>query len=54
MTNKEKYIEIFGHEPSVNFCINDDMKCDDCQYRFDDPRSCAKKWWNMTYMEPKH
>lgn len=51
MTNKEKYQQIFGHEPDIYSCINNDMVCYKCPYDTYG-NGCSSKWWNMPYKPP--
>ena len=47
MTNKEKFIEVFGFEPFENSCIIPRSKCNG------NPAECSEcpydRWWDSNY-----
>lgn len=32
VTNSDKFKEVFGFEPTPIYCVNNNVKCEDCEY----------------------
>jgi hypothetical protein len=54
MTNKEKFIEVFGLEPNEHFCpLSEEISCGSCPYNENGCDEDHKdRFFSMEYKEP--
>lgn len=53
-TNADKFKEVFGFEPTPIYCVNNNVKCEDCEYfDYNDGLCDATRFWDAEYMPPK-
>lgn len=53
-TNSGKFEEVFGFEPTPIYCVNNNVKCEDCEYfDYNDGLCDASRFWDAEYMPPK-
>ena len=52
MTNRKKFIEVFGIEPDIHFCpISEDIPCKECIYNQKCKTNPEIRFWNEEYKE---
>lgn len=51
-TNADKFKEVFGFEPTPIYCVNNNMKCSDCEYFDYNNGLCdVSIFWDAEYKE---
>lgn len=52
-TNSQKFKEVFGFEPTPIYCVNNNVKCENCEYfDYNDGLCDVGIFWDAEYMPP--
>lgn len=51
MTNADKFRELFGVQPPINACVNNNIDCENCGY-YSDGRCNVHSFWDKEYVWP--